>query len=392
MRDEEFLKLAEAFQTPAFVFDTAHLQERVKKIREIVGKTVRLCYSIKANPFVIREMSECVEHLEVCSPGELVICEKTGIDPKKIIFSGVNKTLADVRHAADVGVGIFTAESILHVELIQQTAKERNAVYPVLLRLNGGSQFGMSREDLLWVIQNRERFDGISIEGIHYFLGTQRKRLQEQKKELDLLQELYREIEESYGLSLKKMEYGPGLFVPYFEDEDFSDTLHPVKELAESLRQAGEKAELTVEMGRFFTAECGYYPTRVVDQKENKGTWYSIVDGGINHVNYLGNMMGMKVPVIRHLKQSDGQEEHIWTLCGSLCTTNDVLVRKKAFQGLEKGDLLVFCNIGAYSVTEGLALFLSRTLPAVILYHGEDDWILVRDHLESSVINTPTEQ
>lgn len=389
MRDQEFLKLAEACRTPSFVFDTTHLRERVKKIKEIVGESVSLCFSIKANPFVIREMADCVEYLEVCSPGELTICEKTGIDPKMIIFSGVNKTLADVRHAAEVGVGIFTAESILHVKLIQQTAKEKNTVYPVLLRLNGGSQFGMSREDLLWVIQNREQFDGISIEGIHYFLGTQRKRLQEQKKELEFLQALYREIEEDYGLKLKRMEYGPGLPVPYFEDEDFSDTLHPVKELAESLRKAGEKAVLTIEMGRFFTAECGYYLTRVEDQKENQGTCYSIVDGGINHVNYLGNMMGMKVPVIRHLRQSEGEEEQVWTLCGSLCTTNDVLVRKKKFQGLSRGDLLVFCNIGAYSVTEGLGLFLSRTLPAVILYRGEDDWELVREHLESSGINTP---
>ena len=389
MRDEQLLEIWQSCGSPAFVFDAASLRQRAKKMQEIVGETIRLCYSIKANSFLIREMAECVENLEVCSPGELTICEKLGIDTKKIIFSGVNKTLEDVRHAADANVGILTAESILHVELIDQVAKERKTVFPVLLRLNGGSQFGMSREDMLQVIGSRDRYEGISIEGIHYFLGTQRRRLQDQKKELEFLLKLYQEIEQTFGLSLKKLEYGPGLPVPYFEGEDFSDTLAPLKELAPHLREAAKRAELTIEMGRFFVAECGYYLTRVVDQKSNQGTHYSILDGGINHVNYLGQMMGMKVPVIRHLKQTNAHEKKDWTLCGSLCTTNDVLVRKKSFQGLARGDLLVFCNIGAYSVTEGLALFLSRSLPAVVIVDADGSRKLVRDHMETSEMNTP---
>ena len=42
--------------TPAFVFDTAALKKRVAQIKEIVGETVSLCYSMKANPFFVPAM------------------------------------------------------------------------------------------------------------------------------------------------------------------------------------------------------------------------------------------------------------------------------------------------------------------------------------------------
>lgn len=77
--------------TPAFVFDTAALKKRVAQIKEIVGETVSLCYSMKANPFFVPAMITCVDKLEVCSPGELTICKKLGVDASRIIYSGVNK-------------------------------------------------------------------------------------------------------------------------------------------------------------------------------------------------------------------------------------------------------------------------------------------------------------
>ena len=64
--------------TPAFVFDTAALKKRVAQIKEIVGETVSLCYSMKANPFFVPAMITCVDKLEVCSPGELTICKSLG--------------------------------------------------------------------------------------------------------------------------------------------------------------------------------------------------------------------------------------------------------------------------------------------------------------------------
>ena len=83
---------ANEYGTPTFIFDTQSLQDRVRAISDIWGKEVNLCYSIKANPFLISSMLEVVDKLEVCSPGELEICENLGVSGEHIIFSGVNKT------------------------------------------------------------------------------------------------------------------------------------------------------------------------------------------------------------------------------------------------------------------------------------------------------------
>lgn len=401
MTDIELKKIAEEYGTPSFLFDTVALKERMSAIKEIVGEKVHLCYSIKANPFLIPAMLECVEKLEVCSPGELDICKMLHVPSDRIIYSGVNKTKVNIDDAVEYDSGVYTAESVLQLELLNESALEHGKVIPVLLRLNAGSQFGMSREDLCDAIARRAEYKGVKVEGIHYFVGTQRKKLQEQKNELEMLKELIAELKEEYDYNVEKLEYGPGLPVPYFTVDDFADTLAPVKEIAADLQSIAEIVHLTVEMGRFYVFECGYYLTKVMDQKSNKGTNYAIVDGGMNHLNYLGQMMGMKVPVIKHFLMNKCDEHKLgvsaalnvvegvvdWSLIGSLCTTADVIVRQVSFENLKLGDVLVFSNIGAYSVTEGIHLFLSRTMPRILLYHGEGKVQIARDFKETSLLN-----
>ena len=389
MKEDLLLKLGQEYGTPSFVFDVSHLKKRVKQIKEILGEKIHLCYSIKANPFLIPTMLESIEKLEVCSPGELLICERLNVPGEKIIYSGVNKTLNDIEEAVKNNSGIYTAESILHVKLLNQVGNNFSKRLPVLLRLNAGSQFGMSREDLFSVIENRNEYSNIEIIGIHFFVGTQRKKLDKQKKELVMLKELYEEIFEKYNLKLQKLEYGPGLPVPIFEADNFDDTLQPMKELAETLKEVTTWTELTIEMGRFYVTEIGYYLTTVMDQKSNEGINYSILDGGMNHLNYFGQIMGMKIPVIKHLKKKNiNEDEKDWSLCGSLCTTADVIVRQVKMKSLEKNDILAFCNVGAYSITEGIYIFLSRMMPRVILYDEKIGSKLVRDFYDSSILNT----
>ncbi|MEG1895464.1 MAG: diaminopimelate decarboxylase, partial [Oscillospiraceae bacterium] len=76
------------YGTPTYVFDTDKLAQRVGEIKKIVGKKIHLCYAIKANPFLVGVMADLVQKLEVCSPGELSICERLCVDMKKVVFSG----------------------------------------------------------------------------------------------------------------------------------------------------------------------------------------------------------------------------------------------------------------------------------------------------------------
>ena len=137
-------------------------------------------------------------------------------------------------------------------------------------------------------------------------------------------------------------------------------------------------------------SDCGYYCTRVMDTKTTNRINYAIVDGGIHQLNYYGQMMGMKIPHMRYLPKEEIQmeAEESWTICGSLCTVNDVIVKGAMLPKLKKGDCLVFEKCGAYSVTEGMALFLSRELPQVKFYTKENGFTIARELTEINILNT----
>ena len=153
----------------------------------------------------------------------------------------------------------------------------------------------------------------------------------------------------------------------------------------------GEIYHLIIEMGRFFAAPCGTYVTKVEDVKMNKGYHYAICDGGLNQLKYDGQVKGMQTPEIVLLNEKSlSREKERYTLCGSLCTTADVLATIETDQ-LEAGDLLAFGRTGAYSVMEGMAVFLSREMPAVVLYSKAKRDHLVRDFILTDPLNTPNE-
>ena len=393
MNEQTLRSIREQLGTPSYVYDLDAFRKRADMVRSYFGENVGMCFSIKANAFLLGRLPDTFDKIEVCSPGELTICEKTGVDVSKIIFSGVNKTFEDVERAADDNVGTFTAESMLHLQLINDAAVRRGKVFPLLLRvtdIKGGTQFGMEEKDVLSIIRDRENYPGVKIVGIHYFTGTQKKRAKGIIKELDYLEELVHRVKDEMDFTIERLEYGTGLAVDYFDEN--ADALEEARlaEIAPRLRELGEVAELTVEMGRFFAASCGYYFTKVIDAKSAYGVNYAIVDGGLNQLKYDGQLQGMQIPVILH--QHDhavSGEKEPWTLCGSLCTTNDILARNAMFDTLTIGDTLVFCRTGAYSAMEGMAIFLSREMPVIAVYSEEKGLTVLRERLYSDVFNTP---
>ena len=386
----ELLKsFASQLPTPAYVFDLDLFRQRAERVREAFGPKVGLCFSIKANPFLLGNLPEVFDKIEVCSPGELTICEKTGADMNKVIFSGVNKTPADVQRAVADNVGTFTAESWLHLELINDSALATGKCVPLLLRLTGGSQFGMDEADVLEIIRRRAEYPGVRIVGIHYFTGTQKRKAALIAKELALVEAFLEKVRAELDFTLERVEYGTGLAVDYFDENAEAKELERLEAVVPAVRALAEKAELTVEMGRFFAAPCGFYFTKVMDTKCNCGIHYAILDGGLNQLKYDGQIQGMQIPKILHLEADQSQEPVKWTLCGSLCTTADVLARNAEFSGLKMGDVLVFGRTGAYSAMEGMAIFLSREMPVIALYSQNSGLQVVRQMIYTDRFNTP---
>jgi diaminopimelate decarboxylase len=383
-------KTVEALSTPLYVFDEDIFRKRATLVENVFGDNIGLCYSIKANPFLLKSLPNCFSKIEVCSSGELTICEKLKVDMSKVIFSGVNKTPQDISRAFDDNVGIFTVESMLHLNMINDCALEKNRVVPVLIRLTGGSQFGVDKKTFKEIIADRHNYKGIEIIGVHYFTGTQKRKPEIIINELSYLEEFIESVKDELDFEIKSVEYGTGLAVDYFTHNADTTEYERLKEISQKIKSLGEKINLTVEMGRFFSASCGFYFTRVIDTKTNKGVNYAICDGGINQLKYDGQIQGMQIPVITHISNREsGGEQQKWTVCGSLCTTADVLARNVALRDLQVGDVLVFHRTGAYSVSEGMSVFLSREMPRVALYNDKNGLTLVRDFIYTDKFNMP---
>ena len=244
------------------------------------------------------------------------------------------------------------------------------------------------------------------------YSGTQKKKNDVFEHELTCLVELSDKLCAEYGCRITELEYGPGLAFQYFGDDAYNNNYDQLSALAEYIEPVKKKYHVTLEMGRFLASECGIYVTSVADIKVNNEQNYLIVDGGINHINYYGQTMAMKIPaysyvgcdgtVVKDRENSILEEDNLerWTVCGSLCTVADVVVKNLPIRKPELGDMIIFYNIGAYSVTEGIYLFLSRKMPLIAAVSYDDtqnvscaDVVIdvYRDAYNSDIINSRKE-
>lgn len=386
-----FKEIAAATGTPAYVFSEEIFRKRAELVKEAFGERTQICFSMKANPFLLPILPQFFSKVEVCSPGELTICERLGLDMGSVIFSGVNKAPKDVARAIDDGAGVLTVESRSHLLSINTCALEKGHRVRVLIRLTGGSQFGMDEAEVMDIIRHQHAYQGIDIVGIHYFTGTQKRKPAAIIKELDHLSAWIERVRTETGFTIREVEYGTGLAVDYFKEDAESLEQERLAAIAPAVRALAEKVKLTVEMGRFFSASCGFYLTSVADTKINCGIHYAICDGGLHQLKYDGQIQGMQLPVITHIRKNHGKRSDAekWTLCGSLCTTADVLARDVELESLEMGDILVFHRTGAYSVMEGMSVFLSRDMPSVYLLSENGVLRRVRRRIETAAVNTP---
>lgn len=382
------------YGTPSYLFDIDKMKDTVGKFREALGGKAGLCFAMKANPFLTKQMETQADRLEVCSMGEFRICKKQGTAPEKLLISGVLKEKEDVYEILDTYGGrcTYTIESLDQYQSFADWCGRKEKPVPVYLRLTSGNQFGMDEETIYNIIKIRDMCPYLNILGIHYFSGTQKKHAGKIKEELDYLDQFLRKMEERTGFQLEQLEYGPGLSVPYFRgQEDHRDS--DLNELVRAVEGMEWKGSVMLEMGRALAADCGFYLTSVKDIKQSNGRRYCIVDGGIHHLNYDGQIRGMYEPVFRVWPEKQfltpRQEQNFqWTVCGSLCTVNDVLMQKAQIRNLKAGNVLIFERAGAYAMTEGMALFLSHELPKVLLYSREMGWNPVRERIQTYHWNT----
>ncbi len=393
--------IVEKYKSPFYLYDLKELKARTDLVRDSLPG-ISVCYAMKAAPVLAPYMAEYADRLEVCSPGEYEICIRNGVSPDRLLVSGVNKTYESMKRILDLGgeAGAFTIESEKHFEILEKCADAADIKLDCYVRLSSGNQFGVDEEVFKSICQKVIASPNLSLVGIHFFSGTQKK-MSKIQSELQFLMELGKTLTEELGQGME-LEYGPGLGIDYFVDPKGGSSEGVDEEALSKLNSIIEETGIrevygavTFEHGRFLAATSGKYFTAVNDLKDTNGANYVILDGGIHQINYFGSMAGMKVPYIDVIKMGNdsgavNDQVAAYTLCGSLCSVNDVLVRSVQLPTLEIGDVLCFNKCGAYSATEGISLFLSRDIPAILVALETGEVRVVREHMEINGLNDGT--
>ena len=89
-----FEEISNKFGTPAYCYSLSKLSENINNFKKnFKSFSPLICFAIKANTNIniIREIKKFGLGADVVSIGELMLSLKAGIDPKKIVFSGVGK-------------------------------------------------------------------------------------------------------------------------------------------------------------------------------------------------------------------------------------------------------------------------------------------------------------
>lgn len=373
-----------------YVFDTDCAKERIKHIRNSLPKNVEICYAIKANTFIVKELVDCVDRFEICSPGEYEICDKLNVPVSKMVISGVYKTPDFIENLVSTlnNDYILTVESLTQFEQFKRLSEEHKKTIKILLRLTNGSQFGINEEDIERIVATRTQNQYIEIIGIQYFSGTQKTSVKKIKRELEKLDSFLYDLYQKYNFKSLELEYGTGFPISYFHGEELNEDVI-FSEFSQLVSEMKFKAKIVIELGRSIAASCGRYYTHIVDIKRNKDQNYAIIDGGMHQLSYYGQYMAMKQPFLSVYGKESQDKTQSWNICGSLCSMNDIVSKQTELSDIEIGDIICFENTGAYSVTEGISLFLSRDIPAVYLTDGKNGYRCVREPYESNLLNTP---
>ena len=382
----DYKELSQKYGIPFYLFDIDEVKNRINGIKNHLPQNAKLCYAIKANAFLLDFLKEEDLLFEVCSPGELAICQSKNVNPSKIVFSGVCKSYEDVKAAYNLKVNTITLESKTHLNhLLKVLDTEKVHNQDVIIRLTSGNQFGMSSNDVNECVELIKNQPSLNLRGIHFFTGTQKK-LKKITEEIAFIENFCNQLQSSFNISFNSIEYGPGLSYEYFSQENQSENFCELIEFSKLIENS--KYNYVIELGRYIASSCGTYATKIMDVKGDGKATYCIIDGGINHINYYGQMMGMKNPKIDHIQNTSSESQTVnCTIAGSLCTTADIVLRNLPLKNPQQDDLLVFKDIGAYSITEGIYLFLSHPLPSVIA-KTENSIAILRDSKETYILNS----
>ena len=370
--------VAEAGDTPLFVYDVAIVAARVARFRAALP-AVDLHYAIKANPHsgLLAAIAPLVDGLDVASGGEL--SRALAVKPASAIsFAGPGKRDDELTAAIEACV-------TLNVESEGEATRalaigERLGIAPRLaVRVNpdaelrgsgmkmGGrpSPFGVDADRAAGLVRAIVA-DGADWRGLHIYAGSQALDATAVIEMQGATLALARRLADEAGAVPPLVNLGGGFGVPYFAGDRPLDVEAVGAALAQGLAAwprdlAG--ARFAIELGRWLVAEAGVYLTRIVDRKQSRGETFLVTDGGLNHqlaaTGNLGTVVRRNYP-LAVAGNIGGEPTETVSVVGPLCTPLDRLGDRVALPRAEVGDLIAVFLAGAYGASASPADFLGH--------------------------------
>ncbi|SJM71741.1 diaminopimelate decarboxylase [Psychrobacter piechaudii] len=376
-------QLVQQYGTPLYVYSKKAVLEAYQAYSDSFAEIDhQICYAVKANSnlAVLKVLAEAGAGFDLVSSGELARVLAAGADPSKIVFSGVGKTVAEMKAALQAGIGCFNVESLSELDTLNAVAAELQVKAPISIRVNPDvdakthpyistglkdNKFGISHDVAINAYKHADSLEHLNIVGIDCHIGSQLTEIDPFVAALDKVCELIESLKQE-GIELEHVDLGGGLGVIYI-DEQVAEVSEFANALLPKLKQLGLK--VFFEPGRSIVANAGVLLTKVEVLKPTEHKNFAIVDAAMNDLIRPALYQAEMAVIPMSSDPKVGTEEQSWDIVGAVCETGDFLAKKRLLS-LAVGDILAITGAGAYGFVMS-SNYNSRPRPAEVMVSGD---------------------
>ncbi|WP_398497772.1 diaminopimelate decarboxylase [Variovorax sp.] len=374
--------LAREHGTPLFVYSKQWMLDALAAYqRGFEGRDALVCYAMKANSSlgVLRVFAEAGCGFDIVSGGELARVLAVGADPKKIIFSGVGKTRAEMRQALAAGIACFNVESEAELDVLNEVALAEKARAPISIRINPnvdpkthpyistglkGNKFGIAHDRAVQAYRHAASLPGLEVVGIDCHIGSQITEASPYFDAFERVLDLVVAIEAA-GIPIHHLDFGGGLGIDYNgETPPQADALWQQLLARLDARGFGQR-KLVIEPGRSLVGNAGVCLTEVLYTKPGEDKNFCIVDAAMNDLPRPAMYQAFHriVPVRERAGTATSYD-----VVGPVCESGDWIGRDRELNVMA-GDLLGVLSAGAYCMSMA-SNYNTRARAAEVLVSG----------------------
>ncbi len=357
--------LAREYGTPLYVYSRGAMLDALAPYqRALAGREHLICYAMKANSnlAVLQTFAQAGCGFDIVSGGELERVLAAGGDPRKVLFSGVGKTEAEMRQALAADVLCFNVESEAELERLSQVAVDAGRTARVSLRINPdvdprthpyistglkASKFGIAHADALEAYRRAASLPGLQVLGIDCHIGSQITEIAPYLDALDRLLDLVETVE-SHGIAIHHVDIGGGLGITYTDEQPPAADALVAALLVRIDARGHAHRTLMFEPGRSLVGNAGVLVTSVLYLKPGEVKNFCIVDAAMNDL-----LRPALYQAWMHIVECERRPEMpatTWDVVGPVCESGDWLGHDRALAVLP-GDHLAVLSAGAYAMS-----------------------------------------